>query len=444
MSRLLLAVLFAVAVALFGCGNSAHLQNGGAAGAGGAGGAGGAAVEGCLDIHAGAARLPGGYSEVSGGTPRNPFWVDDRGVHFASLARSVATDRVHLVVSSFDADTAEQWASRVYDPFPVDHNATSTWDAAGAPDGSFVVTLHYNLENNDWGFEPIAIGHLDSPTLTTVWLPPWSPQEASWVHVGWDGEAFAAHAIAQQSADLRLVRLAPDGSVLTPETYVGKIFSIWSNDISLRTDPLTGTTWMVSIYKPSVWLTGHLRDGTPLPGTEQNGGVALSEPCSATGLYVGIAPHGDSALVAWMDDTGLWRKTCVQSVASATPSAAGFTIDEGDIPAGQKKVLARDSDSWWMGINQPGVGIESMRLSDTELLSRTPLVKYITCPDDCQLMKVEYLSAARWQQQLWFGFWDLSDDFTKTGHPVSTDPYRIVRVKEGCSYLSAYDLSYPR
>ena len=176
--------------------------------------------------------------------------------------------------------------------------------------------------------------------------------EATLFHVGWDGEAFAVHAISQTSADVRLVRLSPEGNVVTPETAVGKITSIFQDESDIRTDPDTGTTWWVSWITGGVWLSGHLRDGTPLPGTEAGGGVLIVpqgfEPGVTPGSYPAIAAHGERNLIGWYDHSGLGQNV-IQHVDVTDVFGNAITLPEksdSDTLAPFRSFNVKGSASW--------------------------------------------------------------------------------------------------
>src|SRR3990172_8161763 len=105
---------------------------------------------------------------------------------------------------------------------------------------------------------------------------PWSSMSWYPVHAAWDGgEAFIFDFRANAAADVLMLRLAPDGSEVLGPTEVGAITSIEDDASSFHTDPDTGTTWLATSYPDGVWLSGHERDGSPLPGPEPEGSVVI-------------------------------------------------------------------------------------------------------------------------------------------------------------------------
>ena len=120
-----LAIGLAVAMcAILGCGDGSGIGAGGVAGGGAtrAGGAGGQApVEGCVAIFGGPASLPDAEQwSVDFHVPgREPFWVDEGGVHYAWTANHPGEEQSYLLISTFDAESGHLLANRVLDPFPA-------------------------------------------------------------------------------------------------------------------------------------------------------------------------------------------------------------------------------------------------------------------------------------------------------------------------------------
>jgi hypothetical protein len=422
-------------------------------GAGGEGGAAGGSVEGCVDIWVDSRILP--PSSSLGGTvywARQPFWRDDEAVRIAWQVWDGDADQMMLVVSSFEPASGELVGHAVFDAYPanVAGMATHIQDAAGAPDGSFAAIIGHATETDPYGsIRKVAVGNVHEAALATLWTPPWSLAEATLTHVGWDGEAFAVHAKTQGQADLRLVRLAADGTVVTPETQVGTVTSTftWEESADYQTDAQSGTSWMATSIDGGLWLSGHHRDGTLLPGTEAQGGVLVTAegtvPTDFPGRWPAAASTGNHALLAWR--AAGRDETLAQHVVGTTASGNALVIPNEEssfVPL--RRALVHHQDGWRMFVVDSDVGIESLLLSDAEVHSRDVLVPHESCYFSCPPGKkwdldVRILSAVSWQDELWFGFRDLSDCFSVDWHPDGVCPYRIVRVRDQCVYATAYD-----
>ena len=209
---------------------------------------------------------------------------------------------------------------------------TGIYDAAGTPDGAFAAIVDYqDLSSPDGVRMKVMLGRLDEANLVAEWVSPWSVLEAVLFHVGWDGEAFAVHAKRNGEAAVVLVRLGPDGSVLTPATAVGAISNFYLGDSAFLTDGESGKSWMVNILSSTTWLSGHERGGTPLAGTEADGGVVLD-------FYVAMAP----ALAA--TSSARAARCCRGARWSPTPPArTAATATSSTSPSCRRRATSRSS-----------------------------------------------------------------------------------------------------
>lgn len=434
-------------------GSGGHAAAGGEGGA--SGGGGGGLPEWCVDIHADHRVLPdvANWWPYASELPRHPFWRSDLGLHASWVQNPADQSRAYLVVATFEPEAGVPLHSRLYQPYPasVSYGSALMEDVAGAQDGSFAALIGYPDSNDPYGYvERVVLGNVAEQAPLTVWIPPWPASEAALIHVGWDGEAFAVHALSQSSSWMRLVRLAPDGTVVTPAVEFGTVTSVWEGYFAAETDPQSGTSWLVSSASGGLWLSGHLRDGQPLPGTEAQGGALVAgqglEP-GGSGHYPAIGLDSEEALLAWRDHGS--STTRLQGIDGASAVGDGLAIaDEyATWPSADGAVL-RSGDQWWMGLLTKAVGIESLYVEGSELVDRTDLVPHQMCGSSClpgqdDFMDARSLSAKRHGDELWFGFWDLTD-FATDEHPDRIWPYRVVRVAEGCVYPTVADLVHAR
>ena len=118
----------------------------------------------------------------------------------------------------------------------------------------------------------------------------------------------------------------------------------------------------------------------------------------------------------------------------------------GDFDSPWELALAWWRDSWWLfSIAESGVYLYEIR--DHEIIGQWTLIEHpvgacifegATCPevDTFAGFDVDSPYAYAWNDELWFGFRDNSQDpNTPTLHP-----YRVVRVLPGCSYLSINEI----
>src|SRR5262249_23213151 len=101
-------------------------------------------------------------------------------------------------------------------------------------------------------------------------------------------------------------------------------------------------------------------------------------------------------------------------------------------PWGSWPQLSRRADSWWMSVELNGRKIDAYTLNEGGVTSRSRLVTH-TCVDAIVCgFDVRNHASVVWGDELWYGFWDFTDG--------SNEPYRIVRVKDGCTYSSMRDI----
>jgi hypothetical protein len=408
-------------------------------------------VEGCIDIIADGRLLPdaGEWEPNPWSMAEQPFFRSEHGLHLAWYQEDPWTNAVRLVVSSFDATTGEHAESRTYVPVPpeVTWGATALWRVAGAPDGSFAVLISHGDSSVPAGnVNKVLFGHVNEPELRAVVVAPWSVAVARAFHLGWDGEAFALHAASQTTLDVSFVRYDRYGVPLGPPIDVGRVGSIYPGDSYFWTDPESGTTWLASPGNDGVLLSGHLRDGTALPGTEATGSVLIQAQggVTAAGEQPAIGTDGERALLGWFDTMGPEGQTDLQPLQHTTRIGDALRLPNTSwLTWPAARVITRWQGNWWTGEVVAADGVRQSLVSDSALLSQALLVINERCtdclPGQGENLDARALGFATWEDELWFGFWDLSDSFIPSElHPVATMPYRIVRVKPGCSYITSF------
>ena len=450
-----------------------HAAGSGGAPVGGSGGAGGiwwgtGGIEApCLDIWVHTGILDEPLASGVGGVfwPRHPFWRDERGLHVAWLQSELTDGQfrpVHLLVSSFDPTTGEALEHRVYDPFPPEVLGGLLYASAGAPDGSFAAIVGSSDDSAPDGWaDKIVLGHLDVDGSLNEIILPWSIFDWRPLHVGWDGEAFVFDFVGNTSIDVLMLRLAPDGTEVLAPTEVGSILSIEEDRTSIFTDAATGTTWMASSWDEGVWLSGHQRDGTALPGTGADEYVVVDGQ-GVTPYWpshdIAITANGPSALLAWGNSAV--STAHLQLVEDGEDVGDTFVLLDTPVGGGpylSNKRMARLDDGWWLaGLygdpNDPDMsaaemGAMSFWFGDTptggiELLGRSVVVSWPPCWPECEQQwkngfDLRFLASLRYQDELWLGFQD------GTEHTANPVPYRIVRVGRSCAYPTIFEIYHP-
>ena len=400
--------------------------------------------EGCVDIQINGTMLDGPITWYHRPyVAQESFWRDERGLHAAWFVEEEHGSPVHLIVSSFDAETGKALQHRSYEPFPSHLTFVDIgiqW-AAAASDGTFAVLVGYHdYLDPEMYLAKIVFGSLDDPTVFSIVPSPWSADEGGTFHLGWDGQAFAVHASSSSGPEMLLARLSWNGKDVTtefPSTPAGQMGVIFEDDSAFRTDAASGTTWSVFAGGKGTWVNAHRRDGEPLPGAPQ-GQPVLVEPKSPTaskwgfgGDYVSVGPANEQAMLAWSNDNG--EVTYLQRVGEDF-APLGDVIEA---PYLRRKIVARRGDGWWLaGIRNRRV-IDAFELDDSSVRSSITLVSNT---NDQMAFDARRFATAAWGDEFWFAFRDGSDCFTDEEHPEDDCSYRIVRVKEGCSYKSMFDL----
>lgn len=429
------------------------------AGAGGAPGA-------CAEYRVGVSTLPSTRKWVPQSLqdvhlPVHPFWRDASGVHVVWSAYSIdPTDATkltaHAVLTSFPGAEAGQYQHAVFDIFPAGIDWTMSGDiadAAASPDGKVAIGVRYRLSPNDDPTERVLFTRVGQPAEQKLWTPPWPTSQLSLWEIAWDGEAFALHfALSNpglQDWGIRLVRVSPDGTVLSgPEVVANS--AVVQDSFSVSTDPVTGTTLFAFPGNTGPSLSGHLRDGTPVFPSEPYftkevpaQGVPLDSSKFAD--WPAVAVDGDDAVLGW-EGMGLDNESYVQRLTSFAPAAPAIVIPE---PGGgmRQRVLTRSPKGWFM-MGKIYAHIDAFEIEGNAIAAQRPVVthsfescwKTDSCPDWPVAMDARNLQLVRWQDDVLFGFLDYSDNYLDPAtHPDPLVAYRIVNAASDCQYRSLYD-----
>ena len=360
-------------------------------------------------------------------------------------------DSAQLLVSYFDSDSGDLLETLFFSPIPenVTAGASRLRDTAGSPVGDFAALLSFvdrSVPGNN--VQLVVTGSPDGATYSE-WVTPWSSLEASLLHVGWDGEAFSVFSFNQADLSLRLVRLSVDGTLLLGPVDVGRVTSLQDNAYDFHTDAETGTTWAVSDLSEGIWLTGIERDGTLVEGMDPvAGGMAVNPFGEVGSSRPRVTSNGDRVLVSWYNTNP--DETYYQEVVAG--ELVGETVVVLD-PAASKPVQDRvpwvRDDGWWLAHYVAIEGIQSLRFDGAQPELEGLLIDHDSCYLDSSCLGVthhdflpaRFLQAEGRDDDRWFGFWDRSDCFEAPGHEELTCPYRIVRVVDGCSYPTAFEIA---
>lgn len=187
--------------------------------------------------------------------------------------------------------------------FPPDVSAFfgAVTAATVRPTGAFAAGYDW-VDGDVDSAELVALGNaMDTSTLTSVEAAPSSERDAQvQTALGFDGEAFVVHATS--GSTLLLARVSPTASVVLPFTPYGRTPSSAANEAGHRTVTVSGSgrTYVFDAAGGNA-LSGHLREGEPLPGTESApktiSAVGLATRSSASLPVLGA--NADGVWVAW-------------------------------------------------------------------------------------------------------------------------------------------------
>ncbi|MBX3130758.1 MAG: hypothetical protein KF718_28830 [Polyangiaceae bacterium] len=239
------------------------------------------------------------------------LWASDAGVHFAWKAYEVVSTtgnvdsmsdtETRLVLTTIAADGTASHV--VHSPFPpgTEWGHIGEITVAGRADGVFAV-------GHDWwdgSARPlrVAIGRVDPPSLGPGVVLPFDGEPLA-LHTAatWDGEAFALHAYGGPVKFTQyLARVDDQANVLLPFTpyAVTSVATVERAGYALSTSAASGQTFLLEPGQLPR-LSGHLRNGEPLPGTEAGPKVlAATDPLQSYAASVSARADASGAWLAW-------------------------------------------------------------------------------------------------------------------------------------------------
>lgn len=414
-----------------------------------------AAAEGCADAHVLQSDLPD-PSKWSGGSP--PFgvyvegrhvWVDAQGIHVAWNANRAweAGAGSELVLSTYDHDTGALISHRLFES-----GNWLTFEAVGvAPDGT--VGIAVAVIPDDAGasaaFDGLLMVRTDDTSFEKlVPLPSWPVDPTYVVDVAWDGAAFAVHGFAS-GGTVYVTRIAEDGTVLLQPQAFG-IATGYAFESRFSTDPTSGMTYgLTGTSAPT--LVAHQRDGTPVPDPPKvmqlptQGWGADGKLWGSGSSCASLVATPDGAAVA-LSGAGGEENTFVQpfdTTLAATENVIplpGKATNNSNYPYdwNQQLTIQVGAGGWWLAGLTTSRSIDEYVVKDRLLTSRRTLVTYSgQAFATGHGFDARYFESVEWNGELWLGFEDNSNTDTGAEHP-----YRIIRVKPGCTYRSMTDIKH--
>jgi hypothetical protein len=241
--------------------------------------------------------------------------------------------RIWLAVSAFGGDDGALVGHDLYDLFPEDITQKEAAIGAIGRNGAQFAVAHTSPLGD---VSPkIAVGELHQAQLVATVELPLAPNVYPGVvtHVGWDGEAYAVHRYGQPDQfTLQVGRVDSQGTVVLPITEYGITANGGLGPFvhKTATDPVSGITYVFDAPYDAL-VSGHARDGTPLPGTASGAKVIQAigaAPLPGVRAMLAAAPDG-----AWVG----WQR--LDEAAAGGTSFVVQRLDTNGDPVGQAAVL---------------------------------------------------------------------------------------------------------
>jgi hypothetical protein len=395
-----------------------------------------AATEGCVDIH-----VPAAVGFVG---DRDHIWRDATGVHMAWITHN-GDASYQLDVSSFDAATGASLGERL---FPEMTLASAT---GRAPDGT--VGVIGNASDGDGGGGPsLMLLRTDDPSYEKVYqLPPWPGAGTDLVGVGWDGEAFAVHGFADDGT-VYVTRIAEDGTVLLQPQAFG-IATGYAFESRFSTDAASGVTYGLMGGKT---LVAHHRDGTPVPDPPQvvptpvqssPGGQWTTMSGSCTGAGCALVALSSGVATAFSGDSPDGQNTLIQTLDQTLAADADTIFVPGELVPNpldakiydwnRELAIQPSAGGWWLAGNPSS--IDEYVVQAGQLASRRTAVSYSdeAASHAASALNFRHFESVKWNDEIWLGFQDTSNQDAN-----AEQPFRIIRVKPGCTYQSMTDIEH--
>lgn len=413
----------------------------------------------CVDIVVEPAPLPTPPKWSGRGSfGRNPFTLTKQLAFTVWGADSDAPDG-EIVITGHDTTSGELGFASHANPVPGQGPASFALSAV-SPEGQYGAFLQFcNLANN--GFPCIVLGEAPSGKVAVSEV-----QDIHGAfHVGWDGEAFVVH-----SADVNVFQLTrfalKDGAIvrLTDKIDVGPVGSIYGADFPTFAD--SGRSWLTTAYGDTgVWVSGHERDGSLLPGAVPDGGRIVQvtgkqngpngEDVPTYAMSPAIAEAGDGAMLVWSDvqlndgDDHPYPAVAQRIGADFEPIGDPVFFQTS---GGEKALAVAPDGTGWLFVTV-GREIHMLEIQGADVVDHgavvaEPLTKAALeeeCPDGpakyCRYPQsgtMNNLEAVTRGGEVWLGFHDESG-ISDVETFVDATPYRIVKIQEGCVYQTTFD-----
>jgi hypothetical protein len=371
-----------------------------------------------------------GQFGVSG--DREWFWRDTQGIHAAWHPRRIDGVLATTVVSSFEP-TSGAWLGNTFldmlgARFAVGATGMGpdeTVALAGAAEGD---------QPNDPWWTAVVLYRADTQQAKLVKLDATGDTSAV-VGVGWDGQAFAAHFF--ESGVLKVARVSKEGDVLLAPTAFGQAGGPF-DWLRMATDAESGVSVSLST-SGGIWVTGHQRDGTPLPDPTKVGGTLVQPQGEPEGAgWVNASDHADLGvygggfLLVWSAN---WASVStvvqplgadLQTTANAIPIPGTGLAPDFYEAYEASAIWGTAAEFWLYGFNKY-VGLKEIHVVGGQAQKRVMMAHD---PGIGQNFDGREPSVVTWKGERWLGYVD---------EVSATIPLRIVRARDDCTYPEKND-----
>jgi hypothetical protein len=259
------------------------------------------------------------------------------------------------------------------------------------------------------------------------------------VGAGWDGEAFIAHLF---HFDAAFARVSADGTLISgPQNIAFAGNGDEGRSYRVRTDPVTGISMSVAIVGGvGMRATAHLREGTYVAGVDAQG-LRITVPASDDdGDGISLALASGHALYTWSAAAGLRVGYTLQADLAQTTSYVvpwPGPADHVDMQVSAPRPDLGD-DVFWLATRAYG-HIDELVLDSTHQRSRRVLV---AAQSNGVQLDVRGMRVLSYGDERWLSFHDFSNlHADQYGNVASTHyPFRILKVLDGCTYQTQYDV----
>jgi hypothetical protein len=242
------------------------------------------------------------------------LWATDSGVHLAWIAyrsdpEANGAQVLTLILSSLTIGDEHLTEHARYDLYPPGIYTGDSGQVvfAGRPNGTYAIGYHW--WRDDERVRRAALGRVgESAFYATADVPegPGASPIVAHTAAAWDGEAFALHAWGSEPrVTLHVARVDDQGSVLLPFTEYGLTANAAPGlgGHATSTSAESGRTYVFDAAGEKL-LSGHLRDGARLPGTEAGPMVLVHPDDNGMNARLGrVSAEGDGAWLSWWQFT---------------------------------------------------------------------------------------------------------------------------------------------